>query len=214
MRFILNRSLVAELRIAMARPNKCRSKLRGFTLTELAIVLGVIGLILGAIWAAASKVYSDHKVTKAIHELLVISSGIRKTYGMHPSFLSATQTDITCAMVKIGNFPVEMLPSVTCVAGDHTTYPKNPWGLGIIVYSSTNAPDASATQFEIQMAIPDPKALYVLVEELALLPSNIGLTYLFDGNNVGWLAVSGITAQNLRVPTDSNFSSSWKLGGG
>jgi prepilin-type N-terminal cleavage/methylation domain-containing protein len=56
------------------------SKKRGFTLTEIAIVLGIIGLILGAIWVAAAAVYNNLRVSKATTELIRISQGIRGLY--------------------------------------------------------------------------------------------------------------------------------------
>ena len=45
---------------------------RGFTLTELAIVLGVIGIILGAVWGAAANVYANHRVTQAVQQITTI----------------------------------------------------------------------------------------------------------------------------------------------
>jgi hypothetical protein len=49
-------------------------------LTEIAIVLGIIGLILGAIWVAASAVYQNLRNSKATTELLTIAQGIRTMY--------------------------------------------------------------------------------------------------------------------------------------
>jgi prepilin-type N-terminal cleavage/methylation domain-containing protein len=53
---------------------------RGFTLTEIAIVLGVMGMILGAIWGAASTVYSNKKTTAALQEILAIVANMRGLY--------------------------------------------------------------------------------------------------------------------------------------
>jgi prepilin-type N-terminal cleavage/methylation domain-containing protein len=44
---------------ACAAPRK-----KGFTLTEIAIVLGIIGIILAAVWSAASRVYLSTNATK------------------------------------------------------------------------------------------------------------------------------------------------------
>lgn len=52
-------------------------KLRGFTLTEAAIVLGIVGLILGAIWVAAASVYNNMRVSTTSNQLLQIVQSIR-----------------------------------------------------------------------------------------------------------------------------------------
>ena len=48
---------------------------RGFTLTELAIVVGIIGSILGAIWMASSSVNGNAKGQKALTETMQILTG-------------------------------------------------------------------------------------------------------------------------------------------
>lgn len=57
-----------------------RTQKRGFTLTEIAIVLGIIGLILGAIWSAAASVYANHRVSTANRDVLTIAQGMRGLY--------------------------------------------------------------------------------------------------------------------------------------
>ena len=59
---------------------KIKNKQRGFTLTEMAIVLGIIGLILGAIWYAASSVYLNWKVSNIMQEVVVFENNARVQY--------------------------------------------------------------------------------------------------------------------------------------
>src|SRR5690349_11023145 len=53
---------------------------RGFTLTEIAIVLGIVGLILGAIWVAAAAVYNNLRTSKGTTELLTVVQNVRALY--------------------------------------------------------------------------------------------------------------------------------------
>jgi prepilin-type N-terminal cleavage/methylation domain-containing protein len=90
---------------------------RGFTLTELAIVLGIIGTILGAIWVAASRVYNNQRTDKAVTEVLAIASGIKAMYPNNQivaAFLMPTA-------INNGIVPADMI--VACPAGA-------PWGGG------------------------------------------------------------------------------------
>jgi len=50
---------------------------RGFTLTEMAIVLGVVGIVLGGIWAASSSVNDKQKANKAAQEVAIITQNMR-----------------------------------------------------------------------------------------------------------------------------------------
>jgi len=53
---------------------------RGFTLTEISVVVGVIGFLLGAIWIAAAQVYSNYQTQDLLHEILVIQQNARAMY--------------------------------------------------------------------------------------------------------------------------------------
>src|SRR3984957_1797273 len=53
---------------------------RGFTLTEIAIVLGIIGLILGAIWGAASAVYSNKHISDSEQGITAAAQAVRSMY--------------------------------------------------------------------------------------------------------------------------------------
>ena len=63
---------------------------RGFTLTEIAIVLGIIGLILGAIWGAASAVYSNKKNSDAEQGITASTQAVRSLFAASPNSTGAT----------------------------------------------------------------------------------------------------------------------------
>lgn len=69
--------------------------MRGFTLTEAAIVLGIVGLILGAIWVAAAAVYSNLRVSTTSNQLLQMVQSIRS--------LHATQNTVDAGLTGMAN---------------------------------------------------------------------------------------------------------------
>jgi prepilin-type N-terminal cleavage/methylation domain-containing protein len=104
----------------------------GFTLTELAIVLGIMGVILSAIWVAASRVSSANKVQKTSGQILAIESGYQSLYaqrGIDTPQCFGISGPITCMGQSAGVFPADMIPSgASCNQGDTTTWPHSPWG--------------------------------------------------------------------------------------
>jgi prepilin-type N-terminal cleavage/methylation domain-containing protein len=54
-----------------------RVEQKGFTLTEIAIVLGIIGIILGAVWSAASGVYASANSSKITQQLGYYVAAVR-----------------------------------------------------------------------------------------------------------------------------------------
>lgn len=89
-----------------------------FTLTELAVVLGIVGVILGAIWAASSKVASNNKVAKAASQVQVILGGYKSVYA-NTRMPTTSGTDITSVGINAGVFPADMIISGNAY---------NPWG--------------------------------------------------------------------------------------
>jgi len=105
-----------------------RSRRRGFTLTELAIVLGVIGIILGSLWSVVAVVRDNIKRDQAINQTLVAVRNTRdlymgRGYVQTPSGLGTAQA-LTDYLLRQGVLPPEMIRdrSATTLRADL------PWG--------------------------------------------------------------------------------------
>jgi prepilin-type N-terminal cleavage/methylation domain-containing protein len=107
-----------------------RTHKRGFTLTELAIVMGVMGAVLGSIWLAAAKVNSNNKAKKAAEQVLIISQNYRPLFKNGPSG-QAAWTLINAVGIANGAFPDDMI-----VGGNL----QNPWGGPVNVYDHSFLP--------------------------------------------------------------------------
>jgi len=154
---------------------------RGFTLTEVAIVLGVMGIVMAALWTIFSTVSANQKVVIAVQEASFIAENYRGLYG-HRGIEEKVGaiTPVTCLGVADGFFPPTMVnPAVVCVdapVGDPTTWPKHPWGdaVGVSVIPAeqsiqvgfNNLPLAACVQLATQ--IPDSATIFNVA-----LPSTI-----------------------------------------
>lgn len=102
---------------------------RGFTLTEAAIVLGIVGLILGAIWVAAAAVYNNLRVSTTSNQLLQIVQSVRS---MH-----ATQNTVGAIdavnVAKAGGIPKDMLDNPT-----NPTTVRDVWGGNVTIAAATS----------------------------------------------------------------------------
>lgn len=107
-----------------------RRKQKGFTLTEAAIVLGVVGLILGAIWGAATAVRSRQMVNRAITDITRITENIRTMNGR--PFFSQASIDLlpaatTARYMNAGAIPPELVVNPVGPIIHH------PWGDRLLV---------------------------------------------------------------------------------
>lgn len=75
----------------------------GFSLVEAALVLGVIGLVIGGIWVAADSVRQNQRINETANDILQISSAARKLlpYYSYPT-TNPTNTDITQIALNAG----------------------------------------------------------------------------------------------------------------
>jgi type II secretory pathway pseudopilin PulG len=127
---------------------------RAFTLTEIAIVLGVMGMILGAIWGAASTVYANKKTTSALQDILAIVANVRGLYtnGQIPGGAQI----LSAPLLNSGQIPSNMIGSCAgsawgAVYGGTAGCIFDPWGTQIVVGSQEGwwGVPAKSNAFEI-----------------------------------------------------------------
>jgi prepilin-type N-terminal cleavage/methylation domain-containing protein len=123
-----------------------RRKKRGFTLTEIAIVLSIAGLILGAVWAAASRVYFNNQTQTAVQQILLITSGVETLFpngtipGAAPQYLTAGLADngvIPPEMIAPCPASADFLPAWDVNPGPPAICALNPWKANVVVGSQT-----------------------------------------------------------------------------
>jgi type II secretory pathway pseudopilin PulG len=120
---------------------------RGFSLVETAIVMGIVGLIVGGIWAWAALPNSQVLANQATDELYAIVNNGRGYYSGRalPSTPCASLSTLTSVPASTGIFPSGM--GVTATSG--TAAPKDPWGNTVSAYACVSAagPTVLAVRF-------------------------------------------------------------------
>jgi prepilin-type N-terminal cleavage/methylation domain-containing protein len=140
---------VVDQEIAQAIAQTPEQAKRGFTLTEIAIVLGIIGLILGSIWVAAASVYQNLRVSKTQTLMLAAVQNIRSLYASgNTTGDTGTATKLTQGLAAAGVFPSD---AVTLSSGTYTI--SAPWsGSSVEVFNSKqNGSTAAGDAFEISV---------------------------------------------------------------
>lgn len=106
-----------------------------FTLTEIAIMIGVAGIVLSGTWVAVGVVNANLKIARAQKQTATIVTNIRALYANQAAFPynSMTHQDITASMVKAGVFPPDCFDSAS------STTPKTPWGTTYRILAASGA---------------------------------------------------------------------------
>jgi prepilin-type N-terminal cleavage/methylation domain-containing protein len=87
-------------------------KKRGFNLIESAVVLGVLGLVIGGIWYAAASVRQSQRINETATGILQIANGARRlfSYSDYPT-TNNTSTYVTGVLVAAGLIPTATSPT-------------------------------------------------------------------------------------------------------
>lgn len=106
--------------------NKTKKSQRGFNLIEAAIVLGIVGLVIGGIWVAASAVQENMRKSDASKGMIQIVQNVRNLYyGQTPTATG----DITADLVNANAIPGDFV---------NGTGARNPWN-GVVTVSIADA---------------------------------------------------------------------------
>lgn len=136
----------------------------GFTLTELAIVLGVVGLILAGIWSGAQAVYQSQRAEQTVRYLTQIASGVKSTFAAYPA-KQLLPADVTL-LANNGVIPSEMVTA----AGNSTTAPTmvNLWGGAVTILHLGNclASTGLANCWKVSLASLPQKACVELLSRM------------------------------------------------
>jgi prepilin-type N-terminal cleavage/methylation domain-containing protein len=148
-------------------------KRRGFTLTEMAIVLCVLGLVLAAVWAAASAVIARQRVEQGVDQVWIISQNIRNLYTGQQVTAAPPVTGGPPSLVCSGVFPTDTLqPSTTGTACQAQT-PYNPWGgtitAGFVFYRGFSTSNTFYIMSNMP-TIPPSNSVQVCMDIISRLP--------------------------------------------
>jgi len=116
----------------------------GFNLVEAAIVLGVIGLVVGGIWAATSATRNNSNVTRIYGDLAFIQSRMAAIYPLS-DYPTTGFTNVTASAFNFGVFP----EGYTLVSGGGAAV--SPSGARIVTQLSCNAGVCPSINVLIQM---------------------------------------------------------------
>lgn len=104
----------------------------GFNLIEAAIVLGIVGLIVGGIWAAASSAYENMRQQTASKQLLALVQNVRNFYAQ-----AGTDTfdNSVANIVNLGLAPNDMV-----INASGTPTLRHQWG-STVTFTTTAVPN-------------------------------------------------------------------------
>ena len=172
---------------------KTRAK-RGFNLVEAAIVLGVIGLVIGGIWVAAAAVQSNLRKSDASKGLIQIVQNVRNLYyGQSPSSTGAITTQLINANAVPGNF----INGTTAV---------NPWNGAVTVSIAGTSNDQIDIAYE---GVPRDGCIE-LTSRNTNISTGVGLTQIV----IGTVTVTSFPYLPTTAATDCSTSNTvtWRFG--
>lgn len=172
-----------------------KTRQRGFNLAELAIVLGVVGIILSGVWAISGSVSESARRETMFQEVVQTVKGVRTYYeGQYNVNISMSSSALTDLLIRHGAIPSEMVPDRTVAVVQANT----PWTKTVTAEGSFLVrPDTgNAFHFQIEMRNIPYGACITLATRLSGDGAPKGLTGLsIDGTTMSTIPVTVGSAQ-------------------
>ena len=164
------------------------NKVSGFTLTEVAIVIGVVGALLGAIWIAGARVYVSYRTGKASNELVQIAQAVRAFYTIPLSTGNGSE-ELTTTLFIASILPKDIFDPSATADNLATIIAHAPWGGSTIkIYSDTYA--LAGDSFQVLFVNVPPAACIGLATQNTGSSrdtnlTGVGFTQTSSGNRLG-----------------------------
>lgn len=164
-------------------------------MVEIAIVLAIVGLILGAIWVAAASVFSNNRITQATQDIMTMANNMRSTFEAASTFSSSG--DQTANMITAGIVPRDLIDSTGTAA-------KNEWNGAVKIYLST--PDNR--HFRISYYGTPASVCFGIASQLANLGTSDAPVNLVtnSGGSSATITSTGLTTTAIKTACDPDSS--------
>ena len=170
-----------------------KRRCRGFNLIEMAIVLGVIGVIIGGIWTAASAVQRNLKINEVSSTALSIASCIQKIWPSIPAINQPVWSDYSRTMYLAGCFPAGY--TIDTAAAVNTNPYGYVWGPnGRLWYLMLGYFNGIVVAPQIRITVNSSECSEVLFKTLNKIGSNL---QYYAIENIAYVDQSTVDLQTL-----------------
>ena len=156
---------------------------KGFSLVEAAIVLGVVGLVVGGIWVSAAKFYEDYKVNKTVNDITLIVKKIQGLISIADDFALGNLYVLTNTVLQAGAFPKDWIDGSTV---------KNPFGGNVMIQNFSNP---SNPRFDFRLYNVPTSACIQLISKVSALNSRDGVSGNYSSYGLGYIQVYNDSTQ-------------------